>query len=298
MNRIVIIIEGGELPLQKDISIFEREFDELVFVVLWQNFQTVVQRDWHPGNVLAETKQRLLQYCTRPFYLLPFDGQSLYSNQTMIRLSHFVPHFSHVATHIKVLCQTAKMMDYPSHLIDTQTIDSISNHNTIRRALFITRAQPFHNGHVEFIQQILRQNDEAIIAVACTEQALSSHNPATAGERMEMMGAYILPHFHKQIWIVPFSHTSYMMEKMKDILWLMPRISQIYSTNPVHIIMGEMEGLKTTIPTIQTSVRATEIRDRLINNESIKGMVPSETEKVIYDLNLDKRVQFLHNNAL
>src|SRR3989338_2152950 len=56
-----------------------------------------------------------------------------------------------------------------------------------KRALFVGRFQPFHNGHYKVIKKLLLEHDEVIVVFGSAEQAPSMENPFTAGERIEMV---------------------------------------------------------------------------------------------------------------
>lgn len=295
-NRVVVIFDGGTLPDKEELRLYEKKFDELIFVVLWRTFREVTMKAWHPGNILAETRNYLFSVLERPFYLLPLDGQSLSPQQLMIRLTHLVPRFSSCSVVDGEWRMTAQLMGYKGEDLSTFQMARVANYDAVDRAIYVTRAQPFHNGHAEFIDHILANHEEAILAIACAEQALTVHNPASAGERMEMVSAYIHPRFSKRVWVVPFSHTPYMMEKFKAIKWLMPHFSHLYGSNPAHLLMGETEGLSTHLPDMACPVRATMVRDEIISGHSIHGMVPIETEEKIYELAIDQRIQFLNRN--
>ena len=57
----------------------------------------------------------------------------------------------------------------------------------VRRGLFVTRAQPFHLGHRAFVRQILAELDEVVVLVSKANVSHSLDNPATAGERLELI---------------------------------------------------------------------------------------------------------------
>ena len=55
------------------------------------------------------------------------------------------------------------------------------------RGLFVGRFQPFHNGHLEAVKSILRECDEAVIAVGSSQKSHEPDNLFTVGERIEMI---------------------------------------------------------------------------------------------------------------
>ncbi|MEM0120060.1 MAG: nicotinamide-nucleotide adenylyltransferase [Thermoprotei archaeon] len=56
-----------------------------------------------------------------------------------------------------------------------------------RRGLLVGRFQPFHKGHEYVINQILEENEEAIIAIGSAQLSYTLDNPLTAGERVYMI---------------------------------------------------------------------------------------------------------------
>jgi nicotinamide-nucleotide adenylyltransferase len=59
--------------------------------------------------------------------------------------------------------------------------------STIHRGVVIGRFQPFHNGHLFLIRQILRECNEVLIVVGSAQQNYTFANPFTAGERILMI---------------------------------------------------------------------------------------------------------------
>src|SRR3989338_84795 len=57
----------------------------------------------------------------------------------------------------------------------------------IQSALFIGRFQPFHNGHLDVIKQILQKNERVIIVIGSAEKNYLPDNPLTAGERFDLI---------------------------------------------------------------------------------------------------------------
>ena len=59
----------------------------------------------------------------------------------------------------------------------------------IHRGLFLGRFQPFHNGHLYVVEEMIHDKsiDEIIIGIGCAQEAYTLENPFTAGERFEMI---------------------------------------------------------------------------------------------------------------
>jgi len=56
-----------------------------------------------------------------------------------------------------------------------------------KRALFVGRFQPFHNGHLHAVKSILGDADELVVVVGSAQMSHEPDNPFTAGERLEMI---------------------------------------------------------------------------------------------------------------
>ena len=55
------------------------------------------------------------------------------------------------------------------------------------KALYIGRFQPFHLGHLDAINQILKHEDFLIIAIGSAQYSHTKENPFTAKERQKMI---------------------------------------------------------------------------------------------------------------
>ena len=74
-----------------------------------------------------------------------------------------------------------------------------------KRGLIIGRFQPFHNGHLKLVQQVLNECEELIIVIGSSQFNYLYKDPFTAGERLEMIYATISFQKlnHKKIFLVP-----------------------------------------------------------------------------------------------
>ncbi|MDP7282377.1 MAG: adenylyltransferase/cytidyltransferase family protein [Candidatus Undinarchaeales archaeon] len=53
--------------------------------------------------------------------------------------------------------------------------------------LFIGRFQPFHNGHLHVIKQILKECDKIIIGIGSANSEITEQNPLTSTKRKELI---------------------------------------------------------------------------------------------------------------
>lgn len=58
---------------------------------------------------------------------------------------------------------------------------------TMGKALFIGRFQPFHNGHLKLINEILKSNDKVVIGIGSCREKNTRENPFSAAERIKMI---------------------------------------------------------------------------------------------------------------
>jgi cytidyltransferase-related domain len=55
------------------------------------------------------------------------------------------------------------------------------------RAFIVGRFQPFHKGHLEVIEEVLKEHDSVIIGIGSAQYSHTLQNPFTAGERHLMI---------------------------------------------------------------------------------------------------------------
>jgi nicotinamide-nucleotide adenylyltransferase len=97
----------------------------------------------------------------------------------------------------------------------------------------IGRFQPFHNGHLHLIRQILKETDEVVVVVGSAQLNYTFENPFTAGERVLMIRAALLEggiDLSRMI-IIPI------VDEEDNALWfpklvsMLPSFSALYSGN-------------------------------------------------------------------
>jgi nicotinamide-nucleotide adenylyltransferase len=105
--------------------------------------------------------------------------------------------------------------------------------SNLRRVAVIGRFQPFHNGHLDLIRQILQGSDEVVVVIGSAQLNYTFENPFTAGERVLMIRGALLEGGIdlSRIFIIPI------VDEEDNALWypklvsMLPSFSALYSGN-------------------------------------------------------------------
>jgi len=159
-------------------------------------------------------------------------------------------------------------------------------------ALFVTRSQPFHLGHLEVIKWILEKYDRVVIVVGSCKKSHTKKNPFTFEERKEMvdkslLGEGIINNKYEIVGIpdVPSDEdwVKSILDKEKfDVVFTHnPRTKKCFGAFNIpvkeHPKFGETSG--------------SNIRDMLIKNQiAWKNSVPREIIEVIEKIDIKERL--------
>lgn len=112
------------------------------------------------------------------------------------------------------------------------------------RALFVGRFQPFHNGHLAAVRKLLAMHDEVIIVIGSAEESISSINPFTAGERMDMVRACFNKQELGRLIMVPLRDINNNSLWVSHVSSHVPKFSTVYSNNWLVKHLFSKEGYK------------------------------------------------------
>lgn len=166
------------------------------------------------------------------------------------------------------------------------------------RGLMIGRYQPFHNGHLELVQQAMSECEEIIIAIAASQFNYTPSNPFTAGERTYMIHEALVAKKidMNKVYIIPI------MNLENNAIWLghvksnVPEFDTIYTGNKFVKELAEQGGaIKIRIPVFlhKKTLNATNIRSRIVNDKSWKNLVPESIYQIINDIMGVSRIKML-----
>ncbi|MEK6979115.1 MAG: nicotinamide-nucleotide adenylyltransferase [Candidatus Micrarchaeota archaeon] len=165
--------------------------------------------------------------------------------------------------------------------------------NVSGRALFVGRFQPFHNGHLAVINQLLERHNEVIIAIGSAEESISSDNPMTAGERVEMIRRCFPTSTLSRLIIVPVRDINNNNIWVAHLVSHLPEFGVVYSNNPLVHYLFSRSGIRTEKFEFyeRKSCEGTKIRkDILTGGNEWKKCVPKEVAAYLERLEIRKRL--------
>ncbi len=253
-KRSLIMLRNYEVPDACELERIENENDELVFVQL-------LSPDYPYNNSISAQRDYLKSNLRKPFYIFPVFKDDIPDFRLEMRMRQLSPTFDEI--------------------VRPRMHKILGSADSIKRGVLITRAQPFHLGHLEMIERVIDRLDELIIIIASAEEAFTERNPLTAGQRMEIVRESISGKYYAdKVWIFPVPCNRFVAENMLELRLLCPDFQTVVSTNPVHHRMAEYSGLIYDSPEVSSDVRATKIRDLARAGLPIDGMMEEKAKKL------------------
>ena len=112
-----------------------------------------------------------------------------------------------------------------------------------KRALFVGRFQPFHHGHQEAIKKLLKKYEEIVVVMGSSEDFLSSENPFSCGERLEMFRSCFSKGELARLIIVPVPDVNDNTVWVDHILAHVPHFDEVYSNNQLVKLLFSKHGV-------------------------------------------------------
>jgi nicotinamide-nucleotide adenylyltransferase len=170
-----------------------------------------------------------------------------------------------------------------------------------RRGVAIGRFQPFHNGHLVLIRQILEDCDEVLVVVGSAQLNYTLANPFTAGERILMIRRALGEEGLdvSKIIIVPLVDEQSNARWFSMLASMLPPFDILYSGNHLIVALASSH-LEIRSPRF---VRRKEYNGSYIRNRILKGQKWSDfVSKSVFDIinNIDgiKRMKTLAKHEL
>jgi nicotinamide-nucleotide adenylyltransferase len=168
----------------------------------------------------------------------------------------------------------------------------------VKRGLYVGRFQPFHLGHLNAINDILKEVDEIVIVIGSAQYSHNVNNPFTAGERLVMTRRALKEGGidYSQVWIVPVPDVHLHMMWVSAVEGYTPSFQVVYSNEPLTRRLFMEAGYK--VKAIRLFDRklysSTEIRMKMAKGEDWEELVPKSVAAFIKEIDGINRLQDLN----
>ncbi len=155
----------------------------------------------------------------------------------------------------------------------------------MRRAFYIGRFQPYHNGHQAVLSAIARTADEVVIGIGSAQLSHELQNPFTAGERVLML-TRSLEGFRVPFYVIPIEDIRRNAIWAAHVMSMTPPFQVVHSANPLVIRLFAEAGIATHTDPMHERDRhsGTEIRRRMLSGEDWQMLVPPAVVAVIREI--------------
>ena len=174
----------------------------------------------------------------------------------------------------------------------------------MQSALYIGRFQPFHNGHLQVIKNILKDNERVIIVIGSAEKNFLPQDPMTAGERHMLIDAALkeakIP--GDKYCIVSIRNVNNYALWVNHINIYVPEYTRLYTGSP--IVRACFEGkyskahrkakIGPEIITLDRNllpISATEVRQAILHDENWQALVPPSTATLLEKWEIPQRLK-------
>lgn len=167
----------------------------------------------------------------------------------------------------------------------------------VKRGLYVGRFQPFHLGHLNAIEDVLKEVDELVIVIGSAQYSHTPNNPFTAGERLVMVrraleGCGI---DLEKVWIVPVPDVHLHMMWVSSVQGYTPHFDTVYSNEPLtrRLFMEAGHKVKPIRFFDRKVYSSTEIREKIVRGENWEKFVPKSVASFIKEIDGINRVKDL-----
>jgi len=160
------------------------------------------------------------------------------------------------------------------------------------RGFFIGRFQPFHDGHLQIVEEIAGEVDELVVGIGSAGDSHTERNPFTAGERI-MMITKTLESLDITTYTVPIEDLNRNSVWVSHVQSMSPRFDVAYSNNPLVIQLFIEAGVEVrqTAMFNRDDLKGSEIRTQMIDGDGWEQHVPEPVVEVIDEIDGIQRIQ-------
>ena len=159
------------------------------------------------------------------------------------------------------------------------------------------RFQPFHQGHLEAIKFVLKEADEAVIAIGSAQYSHNVHNPFTAGERLVMIRTALAEAGidYSRVWVVPVPDVHLHMLWVAALEGYTPCFDVVYSNEPLTRRLFMEAGYKVKHVKFyeRKNFDSTLVREKMLKDDSWTSFVPKTVADFIKEIDGVNRLRDL-----
>jgi len=167
----------------------------------------------------------------------------------------------------------------------------------VNRGLYVGRFQPFHQGHLESIQHVLKEADEAVIVIGSAQYSHNANNPFTAGERLVMIRRALKEADvdYSRVWVVPVPDVHLHMLWVAALEGYTPRFNVVYSNEPLtrRLFMEAGYKVKSIRFFERKNYNSTLVREKMLKDDSWASLVPKSVAEFITEIDGVNRLRDL-----
>lgn len=157
------------------------------------------------------------------------------------------------------------------------------------------RFQPFHNGHLELIRQVLEKCDDVIIAVTGSQFNYIHMDPFTAGERIEMIRNSLLESdtSPRRYIILAVENQPNVYTWFSYLKAALPPFDVVYSGNEYVAMLLADSGISVVAPKMvsRQTLNATTIRNMMVQCDDWRDLVPAAVCRVVDSIHGTERLK-------
>ncbi|MHB1493036.1 MAG: nicotinamide-nucleotide adenylyltransferase [Thermoplasmataceae archaeon] len=163
------------------------------------------------------------------------------------------------------------------------------------RAFVVGRFQPFHNGHLHVIKEILSDYSSVIIGIGSAQYSHTMENPFTAGERHLMISNSLESAGIFNFYIIPIEDVNSNPLWVAHVESLTPNFQSIYSNNPLVRRLFKEKGydVQAVKLTNRDEWSGTKIRKKILDGEPWEDQVPPAVSNIILEVDGVNRIREL-----
>ena len=162
------------------------------------------------------------------------------------------------------------------------------------RGFLVGRFQPFHHGHRQLVEEVATEVDELVLGIGSADDSHTTHDPFTAGERI-MMITKAVAEFDLTTYVVPLEDINRNAVWVSHVESMCPDFDVAYSNNPLVVRLFEESGIEVRQSPMfdRDRLEGSEIRERIIRDESWRDRVPDVVVDVVEECHGVKRLQYV-----